>query len=51
MAFLGGLLTSIGSALIPQAISWVGKKLGGSPLGNVASHLVDRNPGLKNAWN
>lgn len=40
MAFLGPLLGTIGSAVIPQAISWLGKKLSGSPVGNVASHIV-----------
>lgn len=41
MSFLVPLLASLGSTFIPKAINWIGKKLSGSPLGNVASHVAN----------
>lgn len=44
MSFLAPLITTLGSTLLPKAISWIGKKMNGSPLGNVASHIMKNNP-------
>ncbi len=39
MSFLTPLLATLGSSLINKASSWIGKKLNGTFLGNVASHV------------
>lgn len=39
MSFLLPVLSTLGNALLPKAINWVGKKLNGSPIGQVASHI------------
>lgn len=40
MSFLVPLLTTLGSTLIPKALSWVGRKMSGNPIGNIASHMA-----------
>lgn len=43
MSFLLPILSTLGGTLLPKAISWIGKKISGTPLGNVASH-ISKNP-------
>jgi hypothetical protein len=40
MSFLLPVLSTLGNALIPKALDWVGKKLNGSPVGQIASHVA-----------
>ena len=44
MSFLLPIVGSLASSIIPYAVNWVGKKLAGTSLGNVASHISQRNP-------
>ena len=47
MSFLLPVLGALGSTLLPKAISWIGKKLNGTSLGNAASNIIGRNDHLK----
>lgn len=43
MSFLGPILATLGGTFLPKVASWIGKKINGSPLGQVASHVMDNN--------
>lgn len=49
MSFLGPLISILGGTLIPKAVSWIGKKVMGSPIGNIASHISKNDPYLVKA--
>ena len=44
MAFLLPIIGSLASSVIPYAVSWIGKKIAGTALGNAASHHMAKNP-------
>lgn len=41
MAFLGSILSTIGSAVLPKAINWIGKKISGTALGQAAQGVIN----------
>ena len=51
MSFLLPTLSILGQTLLPKAISWIGRKLNGTALGNTASHIIRQNPNLIGGMN
>lgn len=44
MSFLIPALATLGTTVLPKAISWIGKKISGTFLGNAASSVIKQNP-------
>jgi hypothetical protein len=46
MSFLAPFLATLGTTLLPRAVSWIGKKIGNSAVGQLAGSITAKNPQL-----
>ena len=44
MSFLVPFLATLGTNLLPRAVSWIGKKIGNSAVGQIAGSIAAKNP-------